>query len=392
MRMKLTPAFVAKPLMPEKGDRIIYWDTEQKGLGLVVTRARHRSWAIQYRNTARESCRMTPSSPSFLGLNDARKWARTELAKVAHGRDPLREKRNAVMAGKNTLRSVCEEYLKREGGKLRTVDGRRATLERLVYPVLGKREINEIKRSEINRLLDRIEDDNGPRAAGLTLSYLSVVFNWHAGRDDDFRNPIVRGMARGAPTRRDRILSDAELIAVWNTARAAQGTPFGELVCFLLLTASRRGEAVGLRRSEIDGTDWLLPAARNKTKVDLIRPLSTAAQAALDRLPRIGDFVFSTDGKRPLGGLSAHKARFDEACGVSSWRVHDLRRTSRSLMSRVGVSPDHAERCLGHLIPGVRGVYDRHEYYDQKKVAFEKLAALIDRITSPAENVLSFAR
>jgi integrase len=326
---------------------------------------------------------MTPAAPGFLGLADARKWARTELGKVAHGRDPLAEKRKAALAGKNTLAAVCEEYFKREGVKLRTAQTRRATLERLVFPVLGKREIGEIKRSEINRLLDRIEDDNGPRAAGLALSYLSVVFNWYAGRSDDFRNPVVRGMARGAATRRDRILSDAELTAVWKAAQAAQDDPYGALVLFLLLTAARRGEAVGLRWSEIEGTDWLLPASRNKTKVDLIRPLSAAAQAVLDRLPRIGDYVFSMGGKRPLGGLSARKAQFDEACGVHCWRVHDLRRSARSLLSRANVDFHHAERCIGHLVRGSAGVYDRHAYREQKRVAFEKLAALIDRIVNP---------
>jgi integrase len=389
MRVKLTPAFVAKPPVPEK-DRVVYWDATQKGLGLVVTKAGHRSWVIQYRNGARESCRMTPAAPGFLGLADARKWARAELGKVAHGRDPLAEKRRAALAGKNTFAAVCEEYFKREGAKLRTAQTRRATLERLVLPVLGKREIGEIKRSEINRLLDKIEDDNGPRAAGLALAYFNVVCNWHAGRDDDFRNPVVRGMSRGAATRRDRILSDSELAAVWKAAQAEQG-PFGALVCFLLLTAARRGEAVGLRRSELDGANWLLPAARNKTKVDLVRPLSAAAQAVLDRLPRIGDFVFSVDGRRPLGGLSARKAQFDEACGVRGWRVHDLRRTARSLLSRARIDSDIGERCLGHLIPGVRAVYDHHRFHDEMKAAFEALASQIDRVVNPpTENVLPF--
>jgi integrase len=302
----------------------------------------------------------------------------------------MSEKRRAATAGKNTLEAVCEEYLKREGHKLRTGQTRRATLERLVFPVLGKREICEIKRSEINRLLDHIEDNNGPRAAGLTLSYLSVVFNWCAARDDDFRNPIVRGMVRGAATRRDRILSDSELSAVWKVAQADQG-PFGALVCFLLLTAARRGEAVGLRRSEIDGANWLLPAARNKTKVDLIRPLSAAAQGVLASLPNTGDFVFSTDGTRQLGGLSARKAQFDKACGVAGWRVHDLRRTSRSLLARAGVPRDHAERCLGHVIGGVSGIYNRYKYCSEQLAAFEALASQIDRIVNPpTENVLQF--
>jgi hypothetical protein len=78
----------------------------------------------------------------------------------------------------------------------------------------------------------------------------------------------------------------------------------------------------------------------------------------------------------------------DKASGVKGWTLHDLRRTARSLMSRAGISSDHAERCLGHVIGGVRGVYDRHEFHAEKRHAFEALAALIERIVNPKANVV----
>ena len=93
-------------------------------------------------------------------------------------------------------------------------------------------------------------------------------------------------------------------------------------------------------------------------------------------------------GHTPISGFSKFKARFDRGCPVAPWTIHDLRRTARSLMSRAGVAPDHAERCLGHVIPGVRGVYDRHRYEDEMARAYEALAAQIDRIVSPRQNVV----
>ena len=119
-------------------------------------------------------------------------------------------------------------------------------------------------------------------------------------------------------------------------------------------------------------------------------PLSAAAQAELAKLPHIGKlgFVFTTGGDSPIGGFSKFKQRFDVACGVTGWTLHDLRRTARSLMSRAGVSSDHAERCLGHVMLGVRGTYDRHEYHEEKRHAFEALAAQIERIVNPQENVV----
>jgi integrase len=127
-----------------------------------------------------------------------------------------------------------------------------------------------------------------------------------------------------------------------------------------------------------------LPADRNKTKVDLIRPLSAAALAVIESRRRDGGpFVFSTRGLTPPGGFSRFKEKFDIACGVTGWSWHDLRRTARSLMSRAGVPSDHAERCLGHVIGGVRGTYDRHQFRSEMLHAFEALAALIERIVDP---------
>ena len=215
--------------------------------------------------------------------------------------------------------------------------------------------------------------------------------NWHASRSDEFRSPIVRGMARtkGKDRARARILTDDEFRAVWKAADAMPG-PFGAFVQFLLLTAARRAEAAAMTRSELKGADWTLPAARNKVKVDLIRPLSPAAQDVLAKLPRIGKagYVFTTTGRSGLGGFSKFKRKLDKLSGVAGWTLHDLRRTARSLMSRAGVPSDHAERCLGHVIGGVRGVYDRHEFHDEKKRAYEALAAQIDRIVNPQANVV----
>ncbi len=216
--------------------------------------------------------------------------------------------------------------------------------------------------------------------------------NWHAARSDDFRSPIVRGMAR-TEVARERILNDDELRAVWKATSQGEVSPvFAAYVRFLLLTAARRNEAGKMTWAEITGTEWKLPALRNKTGVELVRPLSGAAQAILAGRPRVGEFVFSRKGKGSIGGLSQLKAQLDYACGTSGWTLHDLRRTARSLMSRAGVPSDHAERCLGHVIGGVRGVYDRHAYRDEMLIAYEKLAALIEGIVDPQDRVVAMRR
>jgi integrase len=144
-----------------------------------------------------------------------------------------------------------------------------------------------------------------------------------------------------------------------------------------------------MRFNEVSGDDWIIPGARYKTKLDHLVSLPASAKALL---PKDGDWVFTTTGTCPIGGFNNFKKDFDRACGVLGWTIHDLRRTARSLMSRAGVSADIAERCLGHVMGGVRGTYDRYEYRDEKAKAFEALASLIDRIVNPQANVVPLSR
>jgi integrase len=167
---------------------------------------------------------------------------------------------------------------------------------------------------------------------------------------------------------------------------------FGDLLRFLLVTATRRNEAAGLRRSELspDGKTWILPAARCKNKHDVTIPLSVAAQRVIAARPKLagGDHVFSVTGARPFSNFAHAKAAFDEACGVTGWTIHDLRRSARTLLSRCGIAVDVAEQCLGHSLGGIRGTYDRHDYAYEKRHAFEELAALVERLVRPPSNTV----
>jgi integrase len=177
-----------------------------------------------------------------------------------------------------------------EGAKLRSAEWRKGVLDRHIYPILGARPIAEIRRSEIVRMLDRVEERAGPVMATQTLAIMRKIMNWHASRSDDFLSPIVRGMARSAERARERTLSDDELRKVW---QAAEGCGvYGLYLHFLLLTAARRSEVAGMTWEEIDGEDWTLPGARNKTGADLVRPLSRSALAILEGLPKAEPFVW----------------------------------------------------------------------------------------------------
>jgi integrase len=378
-------------------------DPGARGLYVVVQPTGVKGFAVRYRFGGHPR-KLTLESG--IGLAAARKAAADAMYEVQQGRDPGAAKilfrRTREHAAENTLEAVCEEYFRREGKGLRSRDQIEAALKRLVYSTaiggkgkLGNRQIASILRSEIVKLLDKIEDDSGPVMADRVLAYIRKIMNWHATRSDDFRSPIVRGMARTKPKerKRTRVLDDDELRAVWRTAETFEG-PFGYFVRYVLLTLTRRNEAARMPDSELSGDDWIIPGARYKTKLDHVVPLSQAARDLLESIPRIANgkndrLFFTTDGEKPFAGFSKFKKEFDKLCEVKGWTIHDLRRTGRTLMSRVGVDGELAERCIGHLPGGVRDTYDRFEYRDEKKQAFDALAALIRTIlTGPRDNVV----
>jgi integrase len=360
---------------------------------LMVTSRGHKSWIIQYRMGGR-SRRVTLDG--ILSLKEARDQAHEILSQVAKGDDPAGAKRKARAAKVDTFGAIAESYLRIGAKNLRSAALYRRTLERLVLPEFQDKPIGEIRRSNVASLLDAIVEENGVVMADLTLAIIRRVFTWHAAREDHFVSPLTKGMARSKPSERarSRILTDDELRAVWK-ATSQSNDLFGAYMRFLLLTAARRDEASEMSRTEIKAGLWTIPAARYKTGADTDLPLSAAAIEVLESLPRIGadKYVFTRDGERPFQVHSSAKAKLDKACGFSDWVIHDLRRTARSLMSRAGVSSDIAEQCLGHKLPGVRAVYDRHRYLEEKRHAFEAVAALIDRIVNPpVDNIVAIGQ
>ena len=198
---------------------------------------------------------------------------------------------------------------------------------------------------------------------------------------------------RSHTTARKRILDDNELRAVWKVAEA--NGQFGAFVRLLLLTGQRREKVAAMKWADIsvDGV-WAIPSEDREKGNAGDLALGAEALDIIKSRPRVGDnpFVFAGRGNSHFSGYSKMKAGFDAKCATAPWALHDLRRTARSLLSRAGVSSEHAERVLGHAIKGVEGVYDRHAYRAEKAAAIRKLEGLVLNILrGPVDNVVPLA-
>jgi len=405
---KLSEETVRKLPIPATGNRITYFAgaiiqgaKAPRGFGVRVTAAGARAFILNYRLRGREYRFTIGAWPDWSALKAVRE-ARNLRQRVDRGENPLEDRTPAPTTP--TVASILDDFVvhhvRNRNQPLRSADVYESAFKRLVKPRIGKLGIYEVRRSHVIKMLDEIEDANGPVMADRTLAYLRKAFNWYAIRDDQFSAPVVRGMARIKPKERarTRVLLDEEIRAIWPTL--AKAMTFGALVKMLLLTGQRRDEVAQMGRKEVgeDGI-WTIPAERYKTKKPHFVPLSKAALALMEAQPKLDDcdFVFPSRAKTPYSGFGKSKAKLDKAVFAASknqkngakvsplpnWTLHDLRRTAKTLMVRTGVRPDISERVLGHVIAGVEGTYDRHSYADEKRDALEKLAAIIERILDP---------
>ena len=178
--------------------------------------------------------------------------------------------------------------------------------------------------------------------------------------------------------------------SVWNAASAAPW-PFDGYVKVLLLTGQRRTETAAMRWADIDpeAAIWTIPASVSKSGRAHQVPLPPVVMEIIRTTGRTtSPLVFPGRGGGHMNGFNKRMAALREKLGGPDYTLHDLRRTARSLLSRAGVRPDISERVLGHAIPGVEGVYDRHSDATEKADALARLAALVDRIVTPPQGTV----
>ena len=364
MKKHLTELSVER-IRPPKEGQIEVFDLGYPGLALRIGHGGAKTFEQFYKlngKLRRDTLGRWPS----ISLADARDMWRTTRQAIAKGEAP---QHNGVKAPAMLFEVVVEEWLKRDQAENKSVKQVVYALDADLLPAWRGKRVDEITKRDIHDLLDSIEERSMWQARKVQ-AHVNRFFAWCRGREIVKVDP-TDGMERvGTNKSRDRFLSDAELAKVW---RAADGV-YGSVVRMLALTGARREEIAQLRWSEIDGNTITLEGARTKTGAPHIIPLSAAAQTLLAGVPRICEYVFTPNGTKPITDWSNQKIALDAAAGVTGWRIHDLRRTVATGMQKLGVTLQVVEAVLGHTSgsrSGIVGVYQRHNYADEKRAALE---------------------
>ena len=370
-------------------------DPELRGHWIRITPSGSKTFVAITRNPDGKQVWTTIGPTDAMSIELAREQARSILQRIRAGLP-------AAEAKSETFGTVLDGWLKRyvEKNGLRSRTKIDDLIARHISEDFRAQPITAVRKKAIAALMDEIEDDHGAPQADLVLSIVRRALNWQASRDDDYDAPFVKGLRRTKPEERarERTLDDDEIRAVW--ALAGKSGTYGALLKLLLLTSQRLDKVLTMKWTDISPMKWpsneppvweVATSPREKGNIGAVQ-LPAAVLAVLDTLPRYASnpYVLAGRGSSHIAYSGNPKKAFDANLpkGMEPWTLHDLRRTARSLMSRAGVQPDHAERAIGHAIKGVRKIYDRYEFFDEKSAALQRLANLIDGIINPRANVV----
>jgi integrase len=377
----LTDAAV-KRLKPPSSGQVDIFDQGYPGLALRVSYGGGKSWVYFYR-VGGKLRRMTLGCYPAMLLAKAREDWRAAREDVQKGRDPSTVRNRNV--GATDFGSVFEDWLRRDQSKNKSKDAVQRLIAKDALPAWGHRQIADIGRRDVLDLIDGIADRGAPITARRVHAHVHRLFRWAVGRGIIESNPAGDLPKPGSETRRDRVLSDEELAAVWRGCDQL-GWPFGTALRLLVLTGARRDEIGALQWSEIDGA-IKLTGDRTKSGEPHVIPLSAAANNLLTDAPRIAgsQLVFTTNGRTAVSGWSRAKERLDDIVKIDPWRIHDLRRTVATGLQRLGVGLQVVESILGHVSgsrAGVVGIYQRHTYDVEKRAALEAWGAHVMALVS----------
>ncbi len=397
---------VVKTLRPTRGQtgaREIS-DGGCRGLLIRITARGEKLWAVRLMVNGKRAFHTLGAYPE-VDLSTARQRARDYLAAAKDGASPA-ELDARQIAETLTVSKAHEAYIDalRSSLKTRTVGLKEQMFRDHVVPVIGGRLIRTVRKADLIEVVAAVTAKGFPVQANRVYSEVMAFLRWCEQKDyidgvPSTRKKDMRRVAGAAKEQaRRRTLTDAELGAAW-TAAGTLGDLTGDFLRLLILTGQRRDEVRLMAWAEVDlaAKLWTIPAARYKTNIDHTVPLTEEALDVLARRRADGATGYVLPGRgdsgKPFNGALGALRRLRKAVGgKEDFTLHDIRRTLRTGLARLGVDETTAELVIGHIPQGIVRVYDQHDRMDERREALKKWAGFVARLADGASNVVALRR
>lgn len=395
-----------------------------KNFYVRVTQPGSGFWVYQYKLQGKPH-RMTlgryGKRPEGMPLADAREELIRQRALARQGINPLAEKKRSKSLVATTVDNIAQDWLDSVRRNIANYQIPERIYRKEISPLIGGTSISRVTGLDIRNVLKTVQQTNRPTTANDTLTHLKQLFSHAVKLGVIHSNPALAFNSRdagGTEHSRKRNLSLDELKVFFRVAATHNKNFTREnflTVAILVILGVRKTELTSAPWSEFNLEEnlWLLPSARAKNKYDIAIPLPSQVVEWFKELkvrsagseyilpsrrassrPYISDDTMNAAlsnlfGKstRPHGSTTGDVLG---AAGLEHFVIHDLRRTCRTLIAGFGYSSDVGEKCLNHKIPGIRGTYDRYDYFDQRKRAHQDLADAIAPFVNSEAISISF--
>ena len=397
MTQKLTETVVKEARVPTTGQTMI-WDSSVTGFAVRVLPGGSRTFWYQYRTPGGRSGtnRMVRiGTYPETSVANARKRALDFAGQVVRGQDPAAERQDAKRRDSSTLRTLFAEGgpyqhdLERRGIVNRKVV--LSGLNRGLHRLLSK-DVADLTRRDFVSAISALEAAGKPGAAGELRKYSSTFLEWCVSTGRASHN-VLAGLRRPKRSRAERLaaaanggtaLTDDQVRKLWQTA--GDFGAFGALVRLALLTGARRGELAGLERSHLLADRLVVVPEHAKTGAQHEVPLTPLMRAVIAGEPittALLVFPSSKTGGR-IKGWTKLVAKLQQVSGVD-FRLHDLRRTARTLMSQLGVAEDIAELAIGHVRVDLIARYNKDQAWEGRCDAFARVSTHVESLIGARE-------
>lgn len=382
-----------------------YTVTDDRGLYVEVFPTGGVVWRYRYRLNGKYE-KLTLGKYPALTLKNARLKRDEAAHQVAMGESPAKKKQQEKVAGAEdaTVAEFAERFFKDiQSRDRKNVTMPRRYLEKDILPHIGSKPIRDITAEDVRSVIWRKKEQGFDAAAGQVRGLLKRMFDYALTCGQIQVNPVMalpmRHVYRAAA--RDRALTPDEIRQFLRAMQTSNiRRQFKIAFQLILMTLVRKSELMLAQWKDVhlDEGEWHIPVENSKTGKPHIVYLSTQAQTLFKELkPLASSSVWVLPGRGTLAKPFASNA-LNQALKVSlqgqeipAFTIHDLRRTASTLLHEQGWSSDVVEKALNHTIGGVRGVYNRAEYAEQRREMLQAWSDYIDGLAPSGNLVINAA-